>query len=260
MASLKHSEKRLLIIFAVALFCVANFLVFGSFSERRQSAESEIDNFNEEILDYADEKREKPDWIATRAMLQLIEPAFVSEEAAATEIENYLKLCAGYSGATIDQIRPDPPIIDPSSRYTKVPLGVKLSGSDDQVTRFVSLVTLAGWVQSAPSTAKFYHIPEITYTSDKKDPTVLRCTLVVTRWYANNASTGNAIAATPQPAAPNPLNPAPATPEPAAPNPLTPAPATPEPAAPNPLSPAPAVPANNNPPADEPSAEDAAQD
>ena len=262
MASLNHSEKRLLIIFAAALFCVANFLVFGSFSERRQLAESESGNFREEILDFADEKREKPKWLATRAMLQMIEPVFVSEEAAATEIENHLKQCAIYSGATIDQIRPDPPIIDPASRYTKVPLGVKLSGSDDQVTRFVSLVTLAGWAQSAgKSVAKFYHIPEITYTSDKKDPTILRCTLVVTRWYANNASTPNDLTpapATPAPEAPapstpNPLTPAPATPAPEAPvpstpNPLTPAPATPAPEAPvpsalNPLTPAPATPA-----------------
>ena len=232
MASLNHSEKRLLIIFAAALFCVANFLVMGSFSERRQLAESESGNFREEIRDFADEKREKPKWLATRAMLQMIEPVFVSEEAAATEIENHLKQCAIYSGATIDQIRPDPPIIDPASRYTKVPLGVKLSGSDDQVTRFVSLVTLAGWAQSAgKSVAKFYHIPEITYTSDKKDPTILRCTLVVTRWYANNASAGNSMIAAPAPEAANPLTPA--APAPEAPNPLTPAPAAREPAAPN---------------------------
>jgi len=243
MASLNHSEKRLLIIFAAGLFCVANFLVMGSFSERRQLAESAIGSFQEEIRDFEDEKRENPKWLATRAMLQIIEPVFVSEEAAATEIENHLKQCAIYSGATIDQIRPDPPIIDPASRYTKVPLGVKLSGSDDQVTRFVSLVTLAGWAQSAgKSVAKFYHIPEITYTSDKKDPTILRCTLVVTRWYANNASAGNSVIAAPEPEAVNPLTPAPAAPEPEAANPLTPAPAAPAPEAANPLTPAPAAP------------------
>ena len=84
MASLKNSEKRLLIIFAVALFFVANFLVMGNFSGRRQVAESEIENFREEILDFEDEQSEQPDWLATRAMLQLIEPTFVSEEAAGT--------------------------------------------------------------------------------------------------------------------------------------------------------------------------------
>jgi hypothetical protein len=203
MASLKTSEKRLLILFSAGIFCVANFLVFGSFSERKQLAESQTANFQEEILDFKDEQSEKPKWLATRAKLNLIEPTFVNEEAAATEIENHLKQCAIYSGATIDQIRPDPPFIDPSSRYTQVPLGVKLSGSDAQVTRFVSLVTLAGWGQSTGhSAAKFYAIPEITYTSDKKDPSILRCTLTVARWYANNTPDGNRLAANPPAAIP----------------------------------------------------------
>jgi hypothetical protein len=213
-------------------------------------AESEIENFREEILDFEDEQSEQPDWLATRAMLQLIEPTFVSEEAAATEIENWLKQCATYTGATIDQIRPDPPIVDPASGYTKVPLGVKLSGSDDQVTQFVSYVTLAGWAQSAAnSTAKFYNIPEITFTGDKKDPTVLRCTLVVTRWYANNVSADNRLLPAPAaPAAPAPVAPAVPVPvEPAAPAPA--APAVPAPVAPavpvpvEPAAPAPAAPA-----------------
>ena len=242
MASLKNSEKRLLIIFAVALFFVANFLVMGNFSGRRQVAESEIENFREEILDFEDEQSEQPDWLATRAMLQLIEPRFVSEEAAATEIENWLKQCATLSGATIDQIRPDPPIIDPASGYTKVPLGVKLSGSDAQVTQFVSYVTLAGWAESGGSMAKFYNIPEITFTGDKKDPTVLRCTLVVTRWYANNASAANRLLPAPAPAAP-------AVPAPVAP--AVPAPV--EPAVPAPITPA------NNPLAVDPLTEDSGQ-
>ncbi|MFP6872343.1 MAG: hypothetical protein VCA55_02445, partial [Verrucomicrobiales bacterium] len=213
MAALKKSEKRLLVLFAAAIFCVANFLVVSTFAGRRQAAESEISNYQGEIDLLEPQKQKKLQWLATRAKLNLMEPAFVSEEVAATEIENHLKQCEIYSGATIDQIRPDPPIIDSASRYTKVPLGVKLSGSDEQVTRFVSLVTLAGWGQSTTTAAaKFYAIPEVTYTSDKKDPSILRCTLTVTRWYANNASAGNRLAATPPAITPPAANPPAANP------------------------------------------------
>ena len=60
MAGLKTSEKRLLIIFSAAIFCIANFLVMGTFAERRQVADSEISSFKDEIDLLAPQKLKKP--------------------------------------------------------------------------------------------------------------------------------------------------------------------------------------------------------
>ena len=75
----------------------------------------------------------------------------------------------------------------------QVALNVNVSGSPEDVTRFVSLLqTREG----------FYAVPSVTYTTDRRDTSILRCAATVARWYAldstssSPAETGGGFAAT----------------------------------------------------------------
>jgi hypothetical protein len=177
-AGLKKSEKRLLIMFGLALFVVVNLVGDNLFKTRKDAAKIAIKEHRKKIVDYEGLLRTSETWDARRSWLSRQQPRFVSENAAATEIENHVVRSAAAAGATIDQSKPTEPIF--ASHYVQVALEVSASGSDAEVTRFLSLLQ---------SREGFYAIPGVSLITDRKDPSILRGKLTVARWYSNAPTT-----------------------------------------------------------------------
>lgn len=173
MAGLKQSEKRLLLLFGVALFAVVNLLADNVFADRKKAARSAIESHKLKIIEYEGLLKTSDTWENRKSWLALAQPRFVSEEAAATEIESHVTGSAAAAGATIDSSKPTEPVFTPD--YVQVAITVNVSGSDSDVTRFVSLLQGRG---------RFYAIPNIKFTTDRKDPSILRASLTVARWYS----------------------------------------------------------------------------
>jgi len=175
MASLKNSEKRLLLLLGVALFIVANVIGEGIFGRRKAAAKVAIESYNGGIDRDEYRLRNRVDWDNKRLWLNRIQPRYLSEEAAATEVENHIKRVASASGAIIDQSKPTEPVANDSLGYIAVAMKVNISGTPEEVTRFVS------YLQSREG---FYSVPDVTFSSDRKDPAILRAALTVSRLYS----------------------------------------------------------------------------
>lgn len=178
MAGLKKSEKRLLILFGLALFVVVNLVADNFFRERKDAAKIAIKEHRKKIVDYEGLLRTSETWDARRGWLSRQQPRFVSEEAAATEIESHINRSAAAAGATIDLSKQIEPVF--ANHYVQVAFEVSASGSDAEVTRFLSLLQ---------SREGFYAIPGVSLVTDRKDPSILRGKLTVARWYSNAPST-----------------------------------------------------------------------
>lgn len=176
MAGLKKSEKRLLILFGLALFVVINLIADNIFRERKEVAKMAIIEHRKKITDYEGLLLTRDTWDARRSWLAKLQPHYVSEEAAATEIENHVTRSAAAAGASIDRRKPAEPVF--TGDYTQVALEVTASGSDAEVTRFLSLLQ---------GREGFYAIPNVSLITDRKDPSILRAKMTVARWYSPDA-------------------------------------------------------------------------
>lgn len=185
---MKKSEKRLLTVFGVALFIVANIIGEGVFAQRKADAEAAIENHKIQITEYELLLQNRAKMDKQRAWLASKQPRFVSEEAAAGDIDEHITQCANASGVTVDSRKPTEPLTTPF--YTQVAIAVNVSGDAGAVTQFASLLQGQG---------SFYAVPSISYTTDRRDPSILRCAATVARWYSNEMApsapaAGDAIA------------------------------------------------------------------
>jgi Tfp pilus assembly protein PilO len=178
--ALKKSEKSLLTVFGIALFLIGTFLGEGIFSQRRAAAEAAINKYKDDINDYETLLRDETRMLKRSDWLSMKQPRFVSEEAAATDVENHIKRCADTAAITIDSLKPTEPLEQP--HYTQIALNVNVSGAAEGVTQFASLL------QNRDS---FFAVPSITFTTDRRDPSILRCAATVARWYAKGSSSAS---------------------------------------------------------------------
>lgn len=178
MAGLKKSEKRLLIVFGIVLFVLANlvgdYLLASRKSEARLSTQANQEKIEESELLLATKEtwQKRKDWLEQR------QPRYASEETAATEIENHIRLSANAAGASIDSLKPQEPIT--LQGEVQVAWNANVSGTNEEVTRFVSLLQ---------DRDGFYDLPSTSFTSDRKDPTILRAVVNVARRYSTAPKT-----------------------------------------------------------------------
>lgn len=187
MAGLKKSEKRLLIVFGIVLFVLANLVGDYLLASRKSAARVATQAHKEKITESELLLRTKETWQKRKNWLDQRQPRYASEETAATEIENHIRLSANAAGASIDSLKPQEPITLPGE--VQVAWNANVSGTNEEVTRFISLLQ---------DRDGFYDLPSTTFTSDRKDPTILRAVVNVARRYStapsSTAPTGGAAA------------------------------------------------------------------
>ena len=175
---MKKSEKRLLIVFGIALFLVANVIAEGIFARRKAAARAAIDTHTSSIEEFEFLLQNRATLDQQRSWLTAKQPRFISEESAATDVENHIKRCADVAGVTIDSSKQSTPIETPN--YMQIGLQTNVSGDAAGVTQFVSLVQ---------SQDGFYAIPSVKFTPDRRDPSILRLTATIARLYSTGTST-----------------------------------------------------------------------
>ena len=186
---MKKSEKRLLVVFGVALFLVANILGEGIFAQRKAAARAAIEEHKTSIVEYELLLKNRAKMDKQRAWLSSRQPRFLSEEAAANDVDEHVTSCANQSGATVDSRKPTEPLVTP--HFTQIAVNVNVSGDAAAVVQFISLIQ---------SQSGFYAIPSVNYTTDRRDPSILRCAATIARWYSNDtaptaSSGGDSVAA-----------------------------------------------------------------
>ena len=87
----------------------------------------------------------RPDWEARRIFLfeKCPQPSFVSEEAAAVEIEAHLKACALSAGVPETSLIIKPTEMITTANYNQVALNVNASGSAMSIMKLVFLIQAA---------------------------------------------------------------------------------------------------------------------
>ena len=139
----------------------------------------------------------RPDWEARRIFLfeKCPQPSFVSEEAAAVEIEAHLKACALSAGVPETSLIIKPTEMIATANYNQVALNVNASGSAMSIMKLVSLIQAANHSNVKDGTLKhgFYAIPNIQFEADRKDPAILKCAFILARWYSPEAAIGSSV-------------------------------------------------------------------
>ena len=181
---MKKSEKRLLIVFGIALFIVANILGEGIFAQRKAAAEIAIENHKNSVTEFELLLRNRALMDKQRGWLSSRQPRYISEESAANDIEAHVTNGANQSGVNVDSRKPTEPVAE--AHFTQVAVNVNVSGEAGAVTQFISLIQ---------SQNGFYAIPSVNYTTDRRDPSILRCAATIARWYSNQPAASPAPAA-----------------------------------------------------------------
>ena len=195
--ALQQSEKNLMMILGVALFAVINFVGYSTLQEKKAEEEERKNQLDIQLTEYELLNQIRPDWEARRIFLfeKCPQPSFVSEEAAAVEIEAHLKACALSAGVTETSLIIKPTEMIATANYNQVALNVNASGSAMSIMKLVSLIQAANHSNVKDGTLKhgFYAIPNIQFEADRKDPAILKCAFILARWYSPEAAIGSSV-------------------------------------------------------------------
>ena len=193
--ALQQSEKNLMMILGVALFAVINFVGYSTLQEKKAEEEERKNQLDLQLREYELLNQIRPDWEARRIFLfeKCPQPSFVSEEAAAVEIEAHLKACALSAGVPETSLIIKPTEMIATANYNQVALNVNASGSAMSIMKLVSLIQAANHSNVKDGTLKhgFYAIPNIQFEADRKDPAILKCAFILARWYSPEALIGS---------------------------------------------------------------------
>ena len=195
--ALQQSEKNLMMILGVALFAVINFVGYSTLQEKKAEEEERKNQLDLQLKEYELLNQIRPDWEARRIFLfeKCPQPSFVSEEAAAVEIEAHLKACALSAGVPETSLIIKPTEMIATANYNQVALNVNASGSAMSIMKLVSLIQAANHSNVKDGTLKhgFYAIPNIQFEADRKDPAILKCAFILARWYSPEAAIGSSV-------------------------------------------------------------------
>ncbi|MAW12336.1 MAG: hypothetical protein CMO54_10895 [Verrucomicrobiales bacterium] len=195
--ALQQSEKRLMAILGIALFAVVNFVGYSTLEGKKNDLNEEKAELNEQLTWFTGLEKTKPKWEDRRTFLidQCPQPAFVSEEAAAVEIEAHLKACALVAGVSETSLVIKPTEMIATANYNQVALNVNASGSAMSIMKLVSLIQAANHSNENNGTIKhgYYAIPNIQFEADRKDPTMLKCALILARWYSTEVNSSTTV-------------------------------------------------------------------
>jgi hypothetical protein len=195
--ALQQSEKNLMMILGVALFAVINFVGYSTLQEKKAEEEERKNQLDIQLTEYELLNQIRPDWEARRIFLfeKCPQPSFVSEEAAAVEIEAHLKACALSAGVPETSLIIKPTEMIATANYNQVALNVNASGSAMSIMKLVSLIQAANHSNVKDGTLKhgFYAIPNIQFEADRKDPAILKCAFILARWYSPEAAIGSSV-------------------------------------------------------------------
>ena len=195
--ALQQSEKNLMMILGVALFAVINFVGYSTLQEKKAEEEERKNQLDLQLTEYELLNQIRPDWEARRIFLfeKCPQPSFVSEEAAAVEIEAHLKACALSAGVPETSLIIKPTEMIATANYNQVALNVNASGSAMSIMKLVSLIQAANHSNVKDGTLKhgFYAIPNIQFEADRKDPAILKCAFILARWYSPEAAIGSSV-------------------------------------------------------------------
>ena len=186
--ALQQSEKNLMAILGVALFGVINFVGYSALEDKKQEQRDRLYQLEIQEAEYNALNTIRPIWEERRSFLleKCPQPSFVSEEAAAVEIEAHLKACALSAGVAETSLIIKPTEMISTANYNQVALNVNASGSAMSIMKLVSLIQAANHSNVKDGSLKhgFYAIPNIQFEADRKDPTILKCAFILARWYS----------------------------------------------------------------------------
>ena len=186
--ALQQSEKNLMVILGVALFGVINFVGYSAMEGKKQEQVERKKQLDLLLDEYDAYDLIRPIWEERRNFLfeKCPQPSFVSEEAAAVEIEAHLKACALSAGVAETSLIIKPTEMISTANYNQVALNVNASGSAMSIMKLVSLIQAANHSNEKDGSLKhgFYAIPNIQFEADRKDPTILKCAFILARWYS----------------------------------------------------------------------------
>ena len=195
--ALQKSEKNLMAILGIALFAVVNFVGYSSLEEKKIEKRQDKDKLELELAQYKGLEKTRPNWEKRRKFLlnQCPQPTFVSEEAAAVEIEAHLKACALGAGVSETSLVIKPTEMIATANYNQIALNVNASGSAMSIMKLVSLIQAANHSNIQNGTIKhgYYAIPNIQFEADRKDPTILKCAFILARWYSTEVNSGSTV-------------------------------------------------------------------
>ena len=195
--ALQQSEKRLMAILGIALFAVVNFVGYSTLKGKKTGLIEDKEKLEYQLKEFQALETTKPKWEDRRTFLidQCPQPAFVSEEAAAVEIEAHLKNCALAAGVSETSLVIKPTEMIATANYNQVALNVNASGSAMSIMKLVSLIQAANHSNENNGTIKhgYYAIPNIQFEADRKDPTSLKCAFILARWYSTEVNSGNTV-------------------------------------------------------------------
>ena len=195
--ALQQSEKRLMAILGIALFAVVNFVGYSTLKGKKTGLIEDKEKLEYQLKEFQALETTKPKWEDRRTFLidQCPQPTFVSEEAAAVEIEAHLKACALVAGVSETSLVIKPTEMMATANYNQVALNVNASGSAMSIMKLVSLIQAANHSNENNGTIKhgYYAIPNIQFEADRKDPTKLKCAFILARWYSTEVNSGNTV-------------------------------------------------------------------
>ena len=192
--ALQQSEKNLMAILGIALFGVINFVGYSALEGKKQEQVERKKQLDLLLDEYDKYDVIRPIWEERRKFLseKCPQPGFVSEEAAAVEIEAHLKACALSAGVAETSLIIKPTEMISTANYNQVALNVNASGSAMSIMKLVSLIQAANHSNVKDGSLKhgFYAIPNIQFEADRKDPTILKCAFILARWYSPDGLSG----------------------------------------------------------------------
>ena len=179
MPALKKNEKRLLVVFLVAVFIVINLFVFTKISKVQRSAGTKVNRLEDELLIIGDLLEESDLWHAREAWFATRQPIFdESGQGGATRAEvdedllNTVRATARKYAITLE----DEKLPEPKEHPYFVQAVARVSGVG-------SIEGIMRWLYELQKPQEFRAVTFFELKPQKDDPSILSCTMTLERWY-----------------------------------------------------------------------------
>lgn len=173
MAAMKKSELRLLVVFCILILGAITFFALEVVNGRKNDAIASQKGFARQIREFNELIKDRDKWQVRRDFVDRYQQPYRTEEQEAPALESYFRRNADAMGLEIKKLIPNP-AEELGNRMMTVSLQAQVVGPGSDVLQFLTLLQAEN---------RFYAIPSITVSSDRKDPTLAVADLIFSRLF-----------------------------------------------------------------------------
>ena len=167
-------EKKLLTLFAIAGFVIANFFLYGFLARKSMTADAKL-NEAELALQQAefvsasrDQVIDEMDWLAEN------QPEPIANQDVQTKLQELCEREAKAAGLTINSQKPLPTEAPEGAHYHRAKFLFTVTGREEALYRWLARINIPSQLRIAS---------QVRLSPDKKDDTLIDASVTIDQWF-----------------------------------------------------------------------------